>query len=80
VQTAIRAKLPDIMCDVIVDGGPFHLPIDIIDKDEVATVEVYLDKSPRTAPTSMNSSGTGGPTTTPVPRVCGGFFIYVWMK
>lgn len=79
-QAAIKAKLPTDRCDVIVDGGPYQLPIDIVDKSDVATMEIYMGRAPRPGPTSINPAGTDGPTMRLREPACGSFFIYVWMK
>jgi hypothetical protein len=78
-QAAIRQKLP-LVCDVIVDGGPYQLPIDIIDKEEVATVEVYAGKLARSGAMSIDPRGTAGGARDTDRRGCPGFYIYVWMK
>jgi hypothetical protein len=82
-QMAARQKLPPV-CEVVVDGGPFVLPIDMIAKDDVAMLELYLEKGSRSGPTSINGRGTQGGTirTTAGPDrgACGPFRIFVWMR
>jgi hypothetical protein len=77
-QTAIKSKLPE-ECYAIVDGGPWRLPVDVIPKEDVATMEVYMGRAPRGGVTSIDASGTQR------DRVheqwgCLPFVIYVWMK
>jgi hypothetical protein len=75
-------------CVAIIDGGAYRLPLYMIDKDEVAFMEVYLNGAPRQN-ASVNQSGTAGGRVIGLPnrrggppiasRDCGAT-IYVWMK
>jgi hypothetical protein len=56
-------------CPAIIDGGPYSLPLSIIDKRDVAMLEAYMIAAPRrrgSAPRPINS---------PCP-----VRVYVWMK
>lgn len=77
VQQAARMPI-DTDCEAIVDGGPWTLPFGLIDKNDLAFVEVY--KNPPTAPrgvTSMDSRGTRAPAG---PSTNCKFTVFVWFK
>jgi hypothetical protein len=74
-------------CEAHIDGTGFTLPLYMIDKADVLMMEIYLQGSPRSAPTSISSAGTrGGKTISPGARSsgppsgnqCG--TIWVWLR
>jgi hypothetical protein len=67
-QRLARAGMADD-CPAIIDGGPYVLPLSIIDKRDVAMMEAYAIMTPRRR--GMPSR----PVNTPCP-----VRIYVWMK
>jgi hypothetical protein len=79
-QMAIKGRLPDPgLCFAYIDGGPYVLPIDIIPKEDVRAMEVYMSKRASSGATSMDSRGTAG-SARPREDPCPGYTIYVWMK
>ena len=64
-------------CEAVIDGGPFTLPLGLIDKSEIAAMEVYVEKPRRSGVTSIDprgaSSASGSAT------ACG-VRVYVWLK
>jgi hypothetical protein len=67
-QRLSRASV-DPECFAVIDGGPYSLPLTVIDKEDVALLEVYAISPPRSRP--------GAPP--PRNTRCGAR-IYVWMK
>ena len=67
-QQTARAGLSD-ECLAVIDGGPYTLPLYMIDKRDVAMLEVYALSPPRRR--------TGPP---PRPVTPCGARVYVWMK
>jgi len=67
-------------CEAVIDGGPMTLPLYMIDKADVAMMEVYIPRSKRGGATSIISSGTRAPTS--VGNLGGKCTatIFVWMK
>jgi hypothetical protein len=68
-------------CEAVIDGGPMTLPLYMIDKGDVAMMEVYLPRMARRAPSSIMAGGTRAPTS--VGARSGGRCtaqVYVWMK
>jgi hypothetical protein len=65
-------------CEAVIDGGPYSLPVHVIDKRDVAMLEVYALAPARRSPISMNPRGTTG-IRTPSGGRCN-VRIYVWMK
>ena len=67
-QRLSRARIDDD-CPAIIDGGPYSLPLSIIDKRDVAMVEAYAITPPRRR----------GVPQRPVNTPCAAR-VYVWMK
>lgn len=68
-------------CEAVIDGGPLTLPLYMVDKADVAMMEVYLPRQTRNAQTSIMSGVTRAPTS--VGARSGGHCtakVYVWMK
>jgi len=83
-QAAINDKIPP-ECMAMVDGGPWQLPLAAIAKEDIAFMELYLVKGPRSGPTSIGPAGTQGGKvlSTQAPRQgapCGAFEVWVWLK
>jgi hypothetical protein len=77
-QLEVKAKVLDI-CEAVIDGGPFTLPLFTIDKADVAMMEVYIAGPARDMPRSINPAGTS--PSRAVSALGGGCpSIYVWMK
>jgi hypothetical protein len=77
VQQAARLPI-DADCEAIIDGGPWTLPFGLIDKSDLALVEVYkkAPSGPRGV-TSINGAGTGAQSGPPTRcRVT----VFVWFK
>jgi hypothetical protein len=81
LQAAASSRI-DPNCEVVVDGGLYSLPLSMIDKENVAFAEIYLEKPTRGG---VNSMPTANKSTTAImaPKMgivtspCG---IFVWMK
>lgn len=70
------------LCEAVIDGGPYTLPLGMIDKSEVAFAEVYLEKEARGGVTSIpdgrkSTTGMNAPMMGQVKAPCG---VFVWMK
>lgn len=76
-QKTARVGIADD-CEAIVDGGPYSLPVYMIDKRDVAMMEVYAIGTPRRSASSVNSRGATTRQTNS-GRGCNAR-IYVWMK
>jgi hypothetical protein len=74
-------------CEAHIDGTDFTLPLDMIDKEDVLMMEIYLTGTPRNAPRSIGTAGTAGgkainvgtPSSGP-PSGGGCGTIWVWLK
>jgi hypothetical protein len=76
VQASVIAGVsPD--CEAVIDGGPWTLPLSLIDKADVAAVEVYAVPAMRSGPTSLDSRGTVAQNKD--PSNCK-VKVYVWLK
>lgn len=75
VQASIVVPVSD-SCDAVIDGGPFKMPLSVIDKEEIAVMEVYASGPARDRPTSVNPGGAR--PTAPTLALCPK--IYVWLK
>lgn len=68
-------------CEAVIDGGPLTLPLYMIDKGDVAMMEVYLPRQARGTQTSIMSGATRAPTS--VGARSGGRCtakVFLWMK
>jgi hypothetical protein len=82
-QTKSKGPIADD-CEAVIDGGPASLPLYMIDKSDVALMEVYLPRMKRGGATSILSGSTRAPTSVGGglgPTWCRpGTRVYVWMK
>jgi hypothetical protein len=84
-QAAARWRVRDD-CEAKIDGGPFTLPMYMIDKEDVSLMEVYAPKPPRLVVGSINPQGTGGSGGSGGSASNGGVpsipcpNLYIWMK
>ncbi len=80
-------KRIDDRCEVIIDGGPRHIPIWTLGASDVEMMEVYTNKPPRETIAKQTAQifGRGGPDrrgtapTTMSDADCGAA-IYVWLR
>jgi hypothetical protein len=75
VQGAVVAPVA-MECEAIIDGGPYSLPLYVIDKSEIAAMEVYALKPSRGGATSIDSRGTASAGAAGTCKVK----VYVWLK
>ena len=79
-QAAARWRVRDD-CEAVVDGGPYKLPLYMIDKQDVSLIEIYVPKPPRQVVGSIDPRGTGGGGGgggSPPGQQCPN--LYVWTK
>ncbi len=79
VQNAAIARV-DLTCEAIIDGGPFTLPLSLIDKAEIAAMEVYGIAPQRRGVTSIDPRGSSSPRASSSASGPCSVRIYVWLK
>lgn len=67
-------------CEAVIDGGPMTLPLYMIDKNDVAMMEVYLPRMHRGGSSSIMAGATRAPTSVGGTNSQCTATVYVWMK
>jgi hypothetical protein len=67
-------------CEAVIDGGPTTLPLYMIDKNDVAMMEVYVNRGRRGGATSILSGSTRPPTSVGMSNPQCTATVYVWFK
>jgi hypothetical protein len=80
--SASAASRIDPKCEVVVDGGLYSMPLGMIDKEDVAFAEIYLDKPKRGGVSSIpmaekSTTMIKQPKMGQIISPCG---IFIWMK
>jgi hypothetical protein len=68
------------VCEAVIDGGPMTLPLYMIDKNDVAMMEIYLPRVKRGGASSIMGGGTRAPTSVGAVSSDCTAKVYVWMK
>lgn len=79
VRMAAKASVSDD-CEATIDGGPWTLPLYMIDKNNIAMLEVHVNAPPRSTVTSLNPEGTASRPSAGGGGKAYGVKVYAWLK
>ena len=80
IATMGAGRRVDDNCMAVVDGGPYALPVWMLDADDIETVEIYTDRPARRTITSINNNPRIATQRSPSSIVNCPATIYVWLR